>query len=116
MNIKDLPHVTVEQVLALRKAAIELEIELQESEDIAVRANLRYMEKCKELDLLKQALPRIKEDAVREAIEEAAWYNNRTTASISDMEEYANKLRAGELDDCECEELGSICDHCEDDV
>lgn len=26
------------------------------------------------------------------------------------------KLEAGELDDCECEELGSICDHCEDDV
>ena len=70
-----MPHVTVEQVLALRAAAIELE---------------------QELATLKASLPKIKADAVLEAIEEAAWYNNRTTASISDMEEYANKLEAGE--------------------
>jgi len=43
MSIKDLPHVTVEQVLALRKAAIELEKELSE---------------------LKASLPKVRADAV----------------------------------------------------
>ena len=46
MSIKDLPHVTVEQVLALRKAAIELE---------------------KELADLEASLPKVRADAVREA-------------------------------------------------
>jgi hypothetical protein len=66
MNIKDLPHVTVEQVLALRKAAIELEQELSD---------------------LKASLPKIKADAVREA-DRLGWE--------SDLEGYANKLEAGE--------------------
>jgi len=43
MSIKDLPHVTVEQVLALRKAAIELEREIAE---------------------LKTSLPKVRADAV----------------------------------------------------
>lgn len=100
MSIKDLPHVTVEQVLALRKAAIELEIELQESEDIAARANLRYMEKCKELDLLKQALPKIKADAVLQAAKDLDFYSvhcDDTDINVGDeMAEYASKVRAGE--------------------
>ncbi len=44
MSVKDLPHITVEQVLALRKAAIELEQQLAE---------------------LKSSLPKVRADAVR---------------------------------------------------
>jgi len=37
MSIKDMPHVTVEQVLALRKAAIELEGKLASHERLAAK-------------------------------------------------------------------------------
>jgi len=47
MSIKDLPHVTVEQVLVLRKAAIELEKELSE---------------------LKASLPKVRADTVKAAM------------------------------------------------
>jgi len=43
MSIKDLPHVTVEQVLALRKAAIELE-----QENTAYRISLENLEAKKD--------------------------------------------------------------------
>jgi HEAT repeat protein len=73
MNIKDLPHVTVEQVLALRKAAIELEQELSD---------------------LKASLPKIKADSVREYGKkcDSVFY----TAYKPTPEDYANKLEAGE--------------------
>jgi hypothetical protein len=51
MNIKDLPHVTVEQVLALREAAIELEQEVT-----AYRISLENLE---------ASLPKIRADAIR---------------------------------------------------
>jgi cell division protein ZapA (FtsZ GTPase activity inhibitor) len=87
MNIKDMPHVTVEQVLALRKAAIELEQELAE---------------------LKASLPKIKADAVRglvSAIEGAIENDYISMKEVEEMEledfcnlavKHADKLEAGE--------------------
>ncbi len=62
MSIKDLPHVTVEQVLALRAAAIELEQELEthKHEWIAYKAALENLE---------ASLPKIKADAVLSILE-----------------------------------------------
>lgn len=87
MSIKDMPHVTVEQVLALRKAAIDLDGELA---------------------TLKASIPKIKADAVldyaknMERIEQTA--NLKMEQGLRMMvsfakktaEEYANKLGAGE--------------------
>lgn len=86
-----------------------LEQELQESEDIAARANLRYMEKCKELEQIKHertayktslenleaSIPKIKADA----FEEGAYWERDCSyhADVgSAADEYANKLEAGE--------------------
>ena len=76
MSIKDLPHVTVEQVLALRKAAIELEKELAE---------------------LKASLPRVRADAVREAAGSCGLYisSEDATAYYGDLLDYANQLEQG---------------------
>jgi len=53
-----------EQADACRATLESLRAELKESNDIAGRANLRYMEKCKELDILNQSLPKVRADAV----------------------------------------------------
>jgi|GEM_PF-7134064 len=86
MSIKDLPHVTVEQVLALRKAAIELE---------------------KELADLKASLPKVRADAVRgliAAIEGAIENDYISMKEVEEMvlgdfcnlaEKHADKLEAG---------------------
>jgi len=77
MSIKDLPHVTVEQVLALRKEAIELEKELAE---------------------LKASLPKVRADAVLGAAKELDVYciNYVDGVDIGDLlEEYANQLEQG---------------------
>lgn len=54
MSIKDLPHVTVEQVLALRKAAIEIEQQLAELKasipKVRADALLCLASDCKHLD------------------------------------------------------------------
>ena len=78
------------------------------------------------LENLEASLPKIKADAVRSAVKttESRVYSEDHFGLVSyhneilsqDVLEYANKLEAGELDDCECAELGSICDHCEDDI
>jgi len=77
MSIKDLPHVTVEQVLALRKTAIELEKELAE---------------------LKVSLPNVRADAVLGAAKKLDVYciNYVDGFDIGDLlEEYANQLEQG---------------------
>ena len=82
MRIKDLPHVTVEQVLALRKAAIELEKELAE---------------------LKASLPKVRADAVREMLEVfehncTGWAKDsqgHVYWSDSMIKEYINQLEQG---------------------
>jgi len=86
MSIKDLPHVTVEQVLALRKAAIELEKELAE---------------------LKASLPKVRVDAVRgliTAIEGAIENDYISMREVEEMvlddfcnlaEKHADKLEQG---------------------
>ena len=77
MSIKDLPHVTVEQVLALRKTAIELEKELAE---------------------LKVSLPNVRADAVLGAAKKLDVYciNYVDGVDIGDLlEEYANQLEQG---------------------
>lgn len=70
-----MPHVTVEQMIALREAAIKLEQELAE---------------------LKASLPKVRADAVNYAIDEAAWFDNRTMVSINDMRMIADKMEAGD--------------------
>lgn len=78
MSIKDLPHVTVEQVLALRKAAIELE---------------------QELATLKASLPKIKADAVLSLLDTdhtCETPNGDSAWSSNDIEECADQLEAGE--------------------
>ena len=103
MNIKDLPHVTVEQVLALRAAAIELEnknyyLESKLAEERQGRddAESLYIESLKqELATLKASLPKIKADAVRD-------FGHNMAHEMCDEEydiaarKYANKLEAGE--------------------
>lgn len=86
MSIKDLPHVTVEQVLALRKAAIELEQQL---------ANL------------KASLPKVRADAVRGLITTIEGAIENDYISMKEVEEmvlddfcnlaekHADKLDAG---------------------
>ena len=77
MSIKDLPHVTVEQVLVLRKAAIELEKELAE---------------------LKSSLPKVRADAILGAAKKLDVYciNYVDGVDIGDLlEEYANQLEQG---------------------
>lgn len=56
MSIKDLPHVTVEQVLALRAAAIELENDLATARQEATAYRIS-------LENLEDSLPKIKADA-----------------------------------------------------
>lgn len=82
MSIKDMPHVTVEQVLALRKAAIDLE---------------------KELAALKASLPKIKADAARQCAPMPSWNGQPDDTptdfdgycqAIHDVHENANKLEA----------------------
>lgn len=78
MSIKDMPHVTVEQVLALRKAAIELE---------------------QELATLKASLPKIKGDAVSNYLEYLEYCKNVSIDNPTEPLEYLaglNKLEAGE--------------------
>jgi len=77
MSIKDIPHI---QVIALRKAAIQLEKELSE---------------------LKASLPKVRADAVRGAIKCCHWnvWTPRTKNSvifIDDLEKHAGKLEAGQ--------------------
>lgn len=75
MSIKDMPHVTVEQILALRKKASETE---------------------QELAALKASLPKIKADAVRE-YEIPDMDNDREWLYINDdKNKHANKLEVGE--------------------
>ena len=101
MNIKDLPHVTVEQVLALRKAAIEIEAKNKQLEDklAEVRQDSDdteslYIENLKkELSELKASLPKIKADAVQDFCD---WLLSEINWDVSHYgKEYANKLEAG---------------------
>lgn len=75
-----------------------LKYELQEYKETQALANLRYMVKCKELDLLRQSLPKIKADAVRLATKELTHFEQiiYPTLDADDLYEYANKLEAGE--------------------
>jgi hypothetical protein len=76
VSIKDLPHVTVEQVLALRKTAIELE---------------------KQLADLKASLPKVRADAVRGIKKNCAQVNDGYSGfySLYDIKKHADKLEAG---------------------
>ena len=80
MSIKDLPHVTVEQVLALRKAAIDLE---------------------KQLANLKTSLPKVRADAIDMLISEEMTVGRmrndsmRSFIFVSDARAFAYKLEAG---------------------
>jgi len=112
MSIKDMPHVTVEQVLELRKAAIELEKELNKYKAHMVIPEKDVQDLCfveldliltkKELATLKASLPKIKADAVRELIREEITVGRlrndqkRSFIFVSDASKYANKLEAGE--------------------
>lgn len=97
MNIKDMPHVTVEQVLALRAAAIELEEDLvtARQEATAYRVSLENLE---------ASLPRIKADSVRETLSDLehdcnGWAKDdmgRVYWHDEQIRAYANKLEAGE--------------------
>jgi hypothetical protein len=124
MSIKDLPHVTVEQVLALRKSAIELEQELSDlkasleqkgkrpchdgfCEFTAFNKHLQAMRKDNESLIgqirgLKASLPKIKADAVRDAVKatESRTYTEDHFGMVGyhneilsqDILTYANKL------------------------
>jgi len=76
MKIKDLPHVTVEQVLALHKAAIELERELEE---------------------LKASLPKVRADAVLGIRANCQQVNDGYDGfySLYEIKKYANQLEQG---------------------
>lgn len=80
MSIKDLPHVTVEQILTLRKAAIEIEKELAE---------------------IKASLPKVRADAVSLLIKEEMTLGRlrndsmRSFIFVSDAKAFAHKLEAG---------------------
>ncbi len=95
MSIKDLPHVTVEQVLALRAAAIELEKELATArqERTAYRITLENLE---------ASLPKIKADAVMELCSKDTTIvrlrndTKRSVIFVVDAYNHANKLEAGE--------------------
>jgi len=71
MSIKDLPHVTVEQVLVLRKAAIELEQQLADlkADNEELKAKWEQV-LCENLDLsagiaaFRASLPKVRADAV----------------------------------------------------
>jgi methionyl-tRNA formyltransferase len=56
----------------------------------------RLMKIEEELDTLKASLPKIKADAVREAIAECNYNGADGQGWQSDLEQYANKLEAGE--------------------
>ena len=78
MSIKDLPHVTVEQVLALRAAAIELE---------------------QELATLKASLPKIRADAASNYLEYLEYCKRISIDNPTEPLEYLaglSKLEAGE--------------------
>ena len=84
MDIKDMPHVTVEQVLELRKAAIK---------SVADNKALR-----EELKALKRSIPKIRTDAIRDAKEATRTANTDAGQAwlcrVVDLEEYANKIEA----------------------
>ena len=111
MSIKDLPHVTVEQVLALRAAAIELEsknyyLESKLAEERQGRddAESLYIESLKkELATLKASLPKIKADAVKEIAKTnkcelniPSYPESVVVCYFDDLMDDANKLEAGE--------------------
>lgn len=80
MSIKDMPHVTIEQVLALRKAAIDLE-----QEATAYRISLENLE---------ASLPKIKAEVVEDALKYCI--KKFPDGAIHSLGIYANKLEAGE--------------------
>ena len=81
MSIKDMPCVTVEQVLALREAVIKLEQELAD---------------------LKASLPKVRAEAVRKLIDDEMTIGRlrndtkRSFIFVSDAIKYADKLEAGD--------------------
>ena len=100
MSIKDLPHVTVEQVLALRKAAIDLEQQLATAKQEATAYRIS-------LENLEASLPKVRADAVRgliTAIEGAIENDYISMREVEEMvlddfcnlaEKHADKLEAG---------------------
>jgi len=116
MSIKDMPHVTVEQVLALRDAAIELEKNLhltQIEHSMYVLENHVAKEKLEQikhertayktsLENLEASIPNIKADAVLDLCKNETSIvrlrndNKRSVIFVSDAYKYANKLEAEE--------------------
>lgn len=118
MSIKDMPQVTVEQVLELRKAAIELEKELNKYKAHMVILEKDVQDLCfveldliltkKELATIKASLPKIKAEAVLSLIEAIEGAIDNDFISIKEVEEmhledfcelakrHANKLEVGE--------------------
>jgi hypothetical protein len=107
MSIKELPHVTVEQVLALRKAAIDLERQLK-SERIKLSTVYKHNAELRnELSDLKASLPKVRADAVRgliTAIEGAIENDYISMKEVEEMEledfcnlseKHADKMEAG---------------------
>ena len=101
MSIKDLPHVTVEQVLALRKAAIELEQELATAKQekkilkVAFDGAIAGTKEWSDMYLdLKASLPKVRADAFTDG---AIW--ERESSFHKDIEieaeAYAIQLEAG---------------------
>lgn len=89
MSIKDMPCVTVEQVLALREAAIKLETENTQLKD--ENWTLKHLAPSTD-DLNK-----IKADAVRGSLDECAWWYDKEFIKIDEILEYADKLERGEV-------------------
>lgn len=98
MNIKDMPHVTVEQVLAMRKAAMKLEADNAAlvEENQALR---------NELEALKSVPKKMAENAAECEHHFLGGYRSKEELDIfvhgmrtvaSCMESYANKLEQGE--------------------
>lgn len=92
MNIKDMPHVTVGQVLALRAAAIELE------EELAITKQARTAYRIS-LENLEASIPKIKADAVSNYLEYLEYCKKVSIDNPTKPLEYLtgiNKLEAGE--------------------
>lgn len=80
MTIKDMPHVTVEQVFAMREAAIKLE-----EQNHQLKTRLRAMQKC------------AKESQCENW---TAWLNDKDISILSDMDKlwlYAHAYRSDVL-------------------